>query len=464
MIFPVSVYKERRRKLMDGMLGGIIFLPGNSELPYNYNGNTYRFRQDSNFSYFFGLNEPDLSGIIDVDQGIEYLFGDNIDIDDIIWMGPQPSIQEKAKHVGVSLALPRKELRTFLDKANSSNREIHYLPPYRGETIIHLQESLGFDKTELFQNCSNELIKQIIEMRSIKSAGEIIEIEKMIEVAYTMHTTAMKMSKPGIHELEIAGILEGIALSSGNGISFPVILSMNGEILHNHDHSNILQSGRLMLTDAGSESDLLYASDITRTVPVGGIFSQRQKDIYNIVLDANLKAIDLTHPDIPYNDVHLAAAKVIASGLKSIGLMKGSVDDAVEAGAHSLFFPHGLGHMLGLDVHDMEGLGEDNVGYNHTIRRSDQFGLSSLRFARKPKPGFVLTDEPGIYFIPSLIDLWRKDKKFSEFINYDQVEKFRDFGGIRIEDDVLVTENGCRVLGKPIPKTVEEIENFMAIS
>jgi Xaa-Pro aminopeptidase len=299
-------------------------------------------------------------------------------------------------------------------------------------------------------------------MRSIKDNQEIAQIEEMIGVAFDMHTTVMKLAKPGTSEHELAGIIEGIALSKGNGISFPVILSMNGETLHNHNHGNILQKGRLLLTDAGSESELLYASDITRTIPIGGIFSQCQKEVYQIVLDANIETIRLTNPGVPFINIHLAAAKIIVSGLKNLGLMKGNIDDAIQNGAHALFFPHGLGHLLGMDVHDMEGLGEDNTGYDNNFKRSDQFGLSYLRFAKKPKPGFVLTDEPGIYFIPPLIDLWQKEKKFIDFINYDKVQKFRDFGGIRIEDDILVTENGCRVLGKPIPKTVSEIEKIMA--
>jgi Xaa-Pro aminopeptidase len=461
-MFPASTYIQRRKELSEAIVNGIIVMPGNSDVACNNKGNTYRFRQDSTFSYFFGLNEPDLIGIIDADQGIEYLFGDNIEIEDIIWMGNIQGIQEMANKAGVKLTLQRSEIQSFLNKAISSKRKIHYLPPYRGETIIEMQDWFGVKLPDLIRNCSPELIKQVIEMRSIKDNQEIAQIEEMIGVAFDMHTTVMKLAKPGTSEHELAGIIEGIALSKGNGISFPVILSMNGETLHNHNHGNILQKGRLLLTDAGSESELLYASDITRTIPIGGIFSQCQKEVYQIVLDANIETIRLTNPGVPFINIHLAAAKIIVSGLKNLGLMKGNIDDAIQNGAHALFFPHGLGHLLGMDVHDMEGLGEDNTGYDNNFKRSDQFGLSYLRFAKKPKPGFVLTDEPGIYFIPPLIDLWQKEKKFIDFINYDKVQKFRDFGGIRIEDDILVTENGCRVLGKPIPKTVSEIEKIMA--
>jgi Xaa-Pro aminopeptidase len=443
------------------MGNGIILIPGNGESACNYRGNNYRFRQDSTFSYFFGINEPCLVGLIDVDQDTECLFGDDLGIEDIIWMGNLPSIQEKANTSGIKHTFPLKDLQSVITKALASKRKIHYLPPYREEVVMQLMEYLNCNKTELLENCSVYLIKQVIELRAVKDAYEIADIENMISVAYTMHTTVMKLAKPGMSERELAGVIEGIALSNGNGVSFPVILSMNGETLHNHDHGNTLNKGRLLLTDAGSESELLYASDITRTIPVGGKFSQVQKDIYNIVLEANQKVIKIAHPNVGYIKVHLEAAKVIVSGLKSLGLMKGNVDDAIAVGAHALFFPHGLGHMLGLDVHDMEGLGEDYVGYDQTISRSDQFGLAYLRFARKPQPGYVLTDEPGIYFIPALIDLWRKEKKFTNFIDYDHVEKYRSFGGIRIEDDILITENGCRVLGKHIPKTVPEIEEIM---
>ncbi len=460
-MFSKEDYQLRRTALKHKISDGIIVFPGNSEVPYNYRSNTYHFRQDSTFSYFFGLNEPDLGALIDIDENRDIIFGDNIGIEDIIWMGFLPSIEERAAKVGVTECQSSENLWLYIESALKKGRKIHFLPPYRENVKLQLSKVLGIDYGQINQAASVPLIKAVVEMRSVKSDKEIAEIENMVNVARQMHITAMRMARPGILEREIAGTIEGIALSHGNGVSFPVILSMNGETLHNHAHHQLLEKGRLMLVDAGSEAESLYASDITRTVPVGGEFSSRQKDVYNIVLAANLNTIANTSPNVQYKEIHLQAAKIIASGLKNLGLMKGNMDDAVAAGAHALFFPHGLGHMLGMDVHDMEGLGEKYVGYDDTLQRSDQFGLAYLRFAKKPEPGFVLTDEPGIYFIPALIDLWRSEKKFTEFMNYDKIEEYKGFGGIRIEDDILVTEAGCRVLGEPIPKTVEEIERIM---
>lgn len=460
-MFSKEDYQLRRTALKHKISDGIIVFPGNSELPYNYRSNTYHFRQDSTFSYFFGLNEPDLGVLIDIDENRDIIFGDNIGIEDIIWMGFLPSIEERAAKVGVTECKPSGNLWLYVESALKKGRKVHFLPPYRENVKLQLSKVLGIDYGQINQAASVPLIKAVVELRSVKSDKEIAEIENMVNVARQMHITAMRMARPGALEREIAGTIEGIALSSGNGVSFPVILSMNGETLHNHAHHQFLEKGRLMLVDAGSESETLYASDITRTVPVGGKFSSRQKDVYNIVLAANMNTIANTSPNVQYKEIHLQAAKIIASGLKDLGLMKGNIEEAVSAGAHALFFPHGLGHMLGMDVHDMEGLGESYVGYNDTVQRSDQFGLAYLRFAKKPEPGYVLTDEPGIYFIPALIDLWRSEKKFTEFLNYDKIEEYKGFGGIRIEDDILVTETGCRVLGEPIPKTVEEIENIM---
>jgi Xaa-Pro aminopeptidase len=460
-VFSTSLYIERRKALRSKVSSGVILIAGNNEAPYNYRGNTYPFRQDSTFSYFFGLNTPGLAGIIDVEEDTEILFGDDIDIEDIIWMGNLPDIKERATHSGITKTLPVKEIIRVIKRAQSLKRKIHFLPPYRGENINQLEYLLGIPKTALQKAVSAELIKAVIDLRSVKDKFEIAEIENMVDIAYQMHTCVMKMAKPGILEKEIAGKIEGIAISLSKGCSFPIILTMNGQTLHSHLQGDTLQKGKLLLTDAGAESELLYASDITRTVPVGGKFSPIQKDIYSVVLAANLRAIELVNPETTYRDVHLAAAKVIASGLKELGLMKGNVDDAVEAGAHALFFPHGLGHALGMDVHDLEGLGEDNVGYDSTVRRSKQFGLEYLRFAKNPKPGSVLTVEPGIYFIPELIDLWRSGKKFTDYIDYVTVETYKGFGGIRIEDDIVVTSNGCRLLGKPIPKMIEEIETMM---
>ncbi|MBI9037505.1 MAG: aminopeptidase P family protein [Bacteroidales bacterium] len=460
-MFDKNVYIERRNKLRKDMKSGIALILGNAEAPYNYPANTYHFRQDSNFLYFFGLDHPDLAGVFDIDENKDYIFGSDVDLDDIIWMGPQPSIKDRAAEVGVENTLPMNELSCFLNKAIKAGKKIHFPPTYRGEQVIQIKQLLGILTARVDDYVSVELIKAIVKLRSIKDEKEIAEIEKAVDIAYEMHTTAMKMAMPGVVEREIAGTIEGISLAKGNPVSFPIILSINGQTLHNHYHGNTLVEGRMMVTDAGAETTMNYSSDITRTVPVGGKFNQRQKEIYEIVLAANMKAIEAIKPGILYKEIHLLACKVIASGLKELGLMKGDIDKAVEQGAHALFMPHGLGHMMGFDVHDMEGLGENYVGYDETIKRSDQFGLAFLRLGRELQPGFVLTVEPGCYFIPELIDRWKAEGKFTEFINYEKVETYKDFGGIRIEDDILVTENSYRVLGKPIPKTVEEIEGIM---
>jgi Xaa-Pro aminopeptidase len=461
-MFKPQTYHARRNALRNEVKSGILLFPGNTEASFNYPANTYHFRQDSSFSYFFGLNQPDLAGVIDLDNDKEILFGNDVDMDDIIWMGPQPSMADRAEQVGIRETMPLAELDQFLKTALSAGRTVHYLPPYRGETKIYLSKLLGWDIDQLKGEASVELIKAVVKLRSIKSTEEIEIINKMVDVAGLMHTTAMKMAFPGIVEQEIAGTIEGIALAKAGPVSFPVILSINGQTLHNHYHGNTLTEGRMLVIDAGCESEkYLLSSDITRTVPVGGKFNHRQKEIYEIVLNANMKAIEAIKPGVPYREIHLLAAKTIAEGLKAIGIMKGDTDEAVAQGAHAMFFPHGLGHMMGMDVHDMENLGENYVGYNDEIQRSKQFGTAFLRLGRKLEPGFVLTVEPGIYFIPALIDQWKAEGKFTDFINYDIVESYKDFGGIRIEDDVLVTDTGARVLGKPIPKTVEEIETLM---
>jgi Xaa-Pro aminopeptidase len=459
-MFEPKVYTNRRNNLRKHVSSGIILFPGNPEAAMNYAANTYHYRQDSNFLYYFGLDHPDFAGVIDIDNNRDIIFGNDVDMDDIIWMGFQPSVKEQALKAGVENTEPLSKLERFIKDAINKGRKVHIVKPYRGEVWIWLESLLGVHHSQVKNFISEELIRGIVSMRSIKEEIEIREIERAVDVAYIMHTTGMKMARQGVIEQEIAGTIEGIALTYGGPVSFPVILSIDGQTLHNHYHGNILKEGRMMVIDAGCESALHYASDITRTVPVGGKFNQRQKEIYEIVLKANMDSIHAIKPGSYYKEMHLLAAKTIATGLKSLGLMKGDVDEAVARGAHALFFPHGLGHMLGLDVHDMEGLGENNVGYDHTISRSDQFGLAFLRMARKLEPGFVITNEPGCYFIPALIDQWRKENKFAEFINYDKVETYKDFGGIRIEDDVLVTNDGFRVLGKAIPKTIAEIETL----
>jgi len=461
-MFPKEVYTERRNKLRKELGSGIALFPGNQEVSFNYPANTYAYRQDSHFRYFFGLNHPGFAGVIDVDNGQDFIFGNDVDIEDIIWMGEQPLVSDMAAEAGVLNTAPYGDLASFLDQAKKSGRTIHYLPPYRGETKIELAEWLGIPVAELKAGASVELIKAVVKLKEIKDSHEIAELEKAADAAYLMHTTGMKMCKPGIKEQEIAGTMEGIALALSGPVSFPIILSMDGQTLHNHYHGNILTEGRMVVIDAGCEMLSGYCSDITRTVPVGGKFNARQAGIYQAVLDANMAVINALKPGIRYFDMHMLAARTLTAALKEIGLMKGDVDAAVAAGAHTLFFPHGLGHMLGMDVHDLEGVGENYVGYDETISRATEFGTAYLRLAKTLKPGFVLTVEPGCYFIPALIDQFRSEGKFKDFINYNLVETYKTFGGIRIEDDVLITETGHKVLGKAIPKTIAEIEKTMA--
>lgn len=461
-MFKKDVYIERRRKLKEKLKGGLVLFLGNKEAAFNYLDNTYHFRQDSSFLYFFGLDLPNLAGIIDLDSGKEYLFGNDFSIDDIIWMGPQPSTKELANDIGVENTEPLDQLKNYLLNAKTQDRNIHVLPFYRGDSIIQFSNLLEIHHSEAEEFVSIELIKAVVDLRSIKDKYEIEELIKASAIGYKMHTTAMKMAKPGIYEQEIAGTVEGIALAHGSMLSFPIILSQNGETLHNHYHGNMLQEGKLMLTDTGAETNMHYASDNTRTVPVGGKFSQKQKDIYNIVLSALDHSITLIKPGVPYRDIHLESAKILAEGLTNLGIMKGNPEDAVREGAHAMFMPHGLGHMMGLDVHDMENLGEDYVGYDDEIKRATQFGLRGLRLGRKLQEGFVLTTEPGIYFIPDLVKKWKAENINSNFINFDKVlDEYVDFGGIRLEDDFLVTETGCQMLGKRIPITVEEVEETM---
>lgn len=461
-MFETSVYKNRRARLKEKVKSGLVLILGNGEAPANYTDNTYKFRQDSSFLYFFGLNQPGFAGVIDIDSGDEYLFGNDVDMDDIIWMGPQPSVKDMAARAGVSKTAPFARLADCMKTAISRGRRIHFLPPYRFRNMLLLEELLGIRPALVKNYASLELIKAVVDLRSVKEPCEIEEITKACNIGYEMHTAAMRNCKPGVKEQYIAGLIEGIAASYGSMVSFPVILSQNGETLHNHDHSQILQEGRMMLTDAGAEEVSHYCSDFTRTVPVGGKFLTRQKEVYNIVLAANNKAIEIAKPGVTYQYVHLEVCKVLAQGLKDLGLMKGDVNEAVAAGAHALFMPHGLGHMMGLDVHDMEDLGQIYVGYDDETRPIDQFGTSSLRMGRRLQEGFVITDEPGCYFIPALIDQWRAQGMHKEFLNYDKIETFKDFGGIRLEDDILIIPGGSRFLGdKRTPITVEEVEEIM---
>lgn len=458
-MFDKKVYIDRRNKLRKTVKSGIVLILGNGESPANYRSNTFHFRQDSNFLYYFGLNIPDLVGVLDIEAGTDCLYGDDFTIDDIIWMGPQPSVKDLGESVGVRSTFSQRELYHTVMSAVKRGRKVHFLPPYRHANMQLLESLLGI-RTELLPHyVSRELIEAVVAQREIKDAHEIENLDQASEIGYQMHTTAMKMCRPGITEREIAGAIEGIAQQHGAGVSFHSIVSQNGETLHNHNHGNTLESGRLLLCDAGAESTMNYCSDFTRTTPVSGKFTEKQRDIYNIVLAANNRAIELIRPGITYQQIHLEAAKVIANGLVDLGLMKGSVDDIVVNGATALFFPHGLGHQMGLDVHDMEDLGEKYVGYNAEVERSTQFGLASLRMGKRLVEGTVLTVEPGIYFIPALIAKWEAEKINTSFIDFNRAKEYIGFGGIRLEDDILVKANGNRLLGKKrVPITIEEVE------
>jgi len=460
-MFSENVYAKRREALRRRMGSGLLLFPGNGESAMNYPANPYPFRQDSSFLYYFGIDLPGFIGLIDVDEDRDYIYGNDFDVDDIIWMGPQPSVKELAARVGVEATGDTGKLAERLAAAIAAGRRVHFLPPYRMEERVRLAEWLGLAVPAVARYASVPLIRSVVAQREIKSDAEIREIEKALDISGRMYRTVMSMTRPGVSEGEVAGALLGVVGRANSRTSFPTILSIHGETLHNHDHGNRMEAGHLLVVDSGAESPEHYASDITRTFPVSGRFSPEQRQVYEIVLKAQETAIQAMRPGIRFLDVHLQAARVIASGLGEMNLMKGDPAEAVQAGAHALFFPHGLGHQMGLDVHDMENLGEDYVGYDETLGRSRQFGLAYLRMARELMPGFVLTVEPGIYFIPALIDQWRQEGVHADFINYDILEKFRSFGGIRIEDDVLVTDNGHRVLGPGIPKAVEDIEAGM---
>ena len=461
-MFNAKTYKQRRDELKKQVPSGLLLFLGNEESPMNYAANTYHFRQDSSFLYFFGLDSPGLAGLIDVDSTRDILFGDDIGLEDIIWMGFLPSLKERAGKVGVAEVMASDKLGEVVGEALKQGRKVHYLPTYKKDTQAGLAGLLGIDMAAVKPGVSEELIKAVVVQRSVKSAAEVAEIESALRVTRQMYLSAMKKTRPGLFERDISGMIEGIAWTGGGAPAFPIILTVNGQILHNHYHGNRMERGRLLVIDAGAESELHYASDITRTIPVSGKFTSKQKDIYQIVLKTQEDAIKAMKPGVPFRKIHLGAALTVASGLKDLGLMKGEPGDAVNQGAHALFFPHGLGHMLGLDVHDMENLGETYVGYDESFKRSSQFGLAYLRLAKDLKPGYVLTVEPGIYFIPALIDTWKKEKKHTGFINYAKIEEYKDFGGVRVEDNVLVTGSGSRVLGQKIPKTPAEIEKAMA--
>ncbi|MFQ5603683.1 MAG: aminopeptidase P family protein [bacterium] len=459
-MFDAKIYSERRQNLMRQIDSGILIFLGNQESPINYRDNAYPFRQDSSFLYYWGLDSPGLAAVMDVDENRQVLFGNDATVEEIVWTGPQPLLREESEKVGVAESAPFEQLEIELQKALKKGRKIHFLPLYRAENLILLSQISGMTPTQVDHSVSHELVEIVVDQRSVKSSEEITQIDAALDISYEMHTTAMRQTQPGMIEREIAGMMAGLAHARGGELAFPIIFSVHGETLHNHYHGNTMHAGDMVVNDCGAASAWHYASDITRTIPVSGQFTDLQKTMYQIVYNALQFAIDAVKPGAKFKDIHLLACEHLTQGLKDNQLMKGNVKEAVAAGAHALFFQCGLGHMMGLDVHDMEALGEDLVGYDEETQRSEQFGLRSLRLGKRLQPGYVITVEPGLYFIPQLMDRWRAEKKFTDFINYEEVEKYREFGGIRIEEDVLVTDTGCRILGKPIPKTVAEVEEL----
>jgi Xaa-Pro aminopeptidase len=458
-MFAKSTYIERRSLLKKLVGDGLIVIFGNNDAPSNYPANAYKFRQDSSFLYYFGQHREGLVGVIDVDNDKEWLIGDDIDINDIIWTGFVPSVSDLGAEVGVANSAPMSSLKTMVDKAKAEGKTVHYLPPYRHDTMIQISDLLGMHPLKTREMASLKLIKAVVDMRAVKSDEEVEEIERAMEIGYDMHMTAMRACAPGVTEQHIAGLMEGIAHGRGCKVSFQSIVTMHGEIQHGYPSLRPLEAGRLLLVDAGAETVNNYCSDNTRVTPISGKFTPRQRDIYSIVEACHDLAIEKAKPGVKWMDVHLDVCRLMAERLKAVGLMKGNTEDAVQAGAHAMFLPHGLGHMMGMDVHDMEGLGQVYVGFDDEVRPSTQFGLNCLRCGRRLQKGFVMTDEPGIYFIPHLIDLWRSEGKHTEFINYDLLETYKDFGGIRLEDDILITDDGCRVLGKnTIPYHIDDVE------
>lgn len=464
-MFSKETYVNRRAELKKLVKSGIIILFGNNESPANFPANGYYpFRQDSTFLYYFGPKRDGLVGVIDVDNDKELLIGNDIDIDDIVWYGSVDSVHDMAERAGVKESAPIKQLQVICDNAMKEKRTIHFLPPYRHDTMIQIFDLLGIHPSKQREAASVELIKAVVKMRSTKEQQEIEEIERACAIGYKMHTTAMRVTKPGVTEKYVGGQVNGIANSYGAMVSFPTIFSQHGEIMHGNPSMAVLESGRLALCDCGGETMEHYCSDNTRTFPVNGKFTQRQLEIYSIVEDCHDLALKISKPGVKYFDVHMDVCRLMTDRLKELGLMMGDTEEAVRAGAHAMFLPHGLGHMMGMDVHDMEGLGQTYVGFDDETRPNlEQFGTNCLRMGRRLEEGFVVTDEPGIYFIPALIDEWRAKGLHKDFINYEKLETYKDFGGIRIEDDILITSDGCRFLGEErIPYHPKDVEDFMS--
>lgn len=464
MDFSKETYEQRRAELRRNVKSGVIILFGNRNVGCNYPSNAYLFRQDSSFLYYFGQKREDLVGVIDIDEGKEYLIGDDIEIEDIVWYGKVDTVADMAAQVGVASSAPMSRLKEIIDEAKAKGRTIHFLPPYRGETRIDIMDLMDIHPSLQRDAASLELIMAIVHQRDKKSPAEVAEIEKACHIGYLMHTEAMRLCSPHVTEQYIGGVITGIAQAYGAQVSFLPIVTMHGEIMHGNPSPRRLEAGRLMLCDAGAETLSHYCSDNTRTMPISGKFTSRQREIYDIVVACHDYALEVAAPGVRWWDVHMDVCRLMIDRLKDIGLMKGDTEEALAAGAHAMFMPHGLGHMMGMDVHDMEGLGQTYVGFDQeTPPRLDQFGTNCLRCGRRMEEGFVMTDEPGIYFIPDLIDDWRRSGHCAEWLNFDMLDTYKDFGGIRIEDDILITADGCRFLGKErIPYRADDVEAFMA--
>lgn len=455
-LFSRDTYQKRQNQLVEKMGSGVVWIPGNTESPLNYKDNIYHFRQDSCFRYFFGINLPNLHVVLDCDTGKSILYGNDYSIDDIIWVGPQKSLAEYALRCNIDEVKPLGELMNRLE----GQKDIHFLPPYRHDHMILAGQLFGLDPKNISSHSSQKLIQSIVDIRSYKTDEEIVQMEEAVNVTRLMHIAAIRGTSPGKYEYEVVAKIHQALHEQYCELSYPVIFSINGQTLHNHHHNNLMESGRLVLNDSGAENPYGYAGDITRTFPVNGSFSLRQKEIYELVLKMEEDCIAMVKPGVTYRSIHLEAYRIMLEGMKAIDLVQGDVEEMIQEGVGGLFMPHGLGHMIGMDVHDMENLGEQRVGYGD-MERSTQLGLKSLRLARELEENFVLTVEPGIYFIPELIEKMKADQKWTSFVNYEALEDYYAFGGVRIEDDVQVVAGGSKVLGKPIPKTIVEIETLM---
>lgn len=458
MTFDTKTYKERRRILKHTVDKGLIILMGNVESSMNYKDNLYPFRQDSTFLYFIGIDRSELTAVIDIDQNREIVFGDDLTTEEIIWTGYREPLKVLCDRIGIRNIQRKDELGTLIKEALRQKRKIHFLPPYRPEQVELLGVLLGVPGTALPNMVSTTLIRAVVSQRSYKSPEEVAEISKAVTTTVNMQLAAISMARGGMTEAQIAGKLQSIAIGDGGNLSFPTILTQNGQILHNGYSQSKLVKGNLVLCDCGAETGMHYAGDLTRTFPISKKFTSIQRTIYDIVLNAHQSAVSMLKPGILFRDIHLFACEKLVEGLQQIGLMKGNVKEAVALGAHALFFPCGLGHMLGLDIHDMENLGEKYVGYNDKIIQSTVFGLKSLRLGKALEEGFVITVEPGIYFNPDLIDEWAAAKKFLPFINYNKLREYRKLSGVRVEEDFLITPKGSRLLGKKLAKTANELE------